>query len=63
MIYRIYSINKATKEKESLDFSFNYGEAVKWCSEYAQEDEEARARGLCQGYYDYEIEEEEDEEE
>lgn len=60
--YRIYSIDKATGERDYLDFTFDYDEAVRWVGEYAAEDEAARANGVCQAYYDYEIVEAVDEE-
>ena len=53
--YHIYSIDKATGERERVDWTYDYNEAVRWIDEYAAEDEIARTNGFCQAYYDYEI--------
>lgn len=55
--YHVISVDKRTGERENLDWTYSYEEAVQWCKDYAADDLRAVERGVPVGDYSYEIEE------
>lgn len=55
--YHVIATNLRTGESESLDFTYDYDEAVRWCDEYAAEDQQMAEKGVPVDDYTYHIEE------